>query len=344
MSHATQSLSLSKRFYVPRCIGLSLGFLAVFFSLPSLSQHRQVLAALILYCFAWPHLAYLLAKVSSRPIDAERRSMFIDAFSAGFFAGAIGFNPLPSVAIVTMISMNNMAMGGPRLMASGLFASALGAALAYAGVNTPINTVLSQLQVAACMPLLILYPLSLGYVCYLTAIKLTKQKKQLNVMSRTDYLTGLANRAALNDILDESFRAPGAGLTNSVIALIDVDGFKQINDTYGHSAGDRTLQKISEIMRSCVRAEDTVGRYGGDEFCVILRNVNKPEAIRILERMRSLAQQNASAQGDEKKSTLSIGAAMYSSEASTSARWIHLADEAMYEAKRDGRNKLVFAA
>jgi diguanylate cyclase len=344
MSRTSQSLTLSKRFYVPRCIGLSLGFLAVFANLPSLYQHRLVLTTLILYCFAWPHLAYLSAKASSKPVDAERRSMLVDAISAGFFAGAMGFNPIPSVAIVTMISMNNMAMGGPRFMISGFFASVLGGSLAYVGLNIPFSSALSPSQIAACIPLLVLYPLSIGYVCYITAIKLITQKKQLGQMASTDSLTGLANRAALNDILDESFRTPSAELNNSVIALIDVDGFKQINDTYGHSAGDRRLQKISEIMRACVRDQDTIGRYGGDEFCVILRNVTKPEASRVFERMRLLAQQNASGQGGEQSSTLSIGAAMYSSETSTSAMWIHLADEAMYEAKRDGRNKVVFAA
>ena len=328
---------------MPRCIGLSLGFLAVYVSLPSPHQHQQVLATLIIYCFAWPHFAYLLAKASSRPVNTERRSMLIDALSAGFFAGAMGFNPIPSVAIVTMISMNNMAMGGPRFMTSGLFASALGGALAYIGLDISFHSALSQFQIAACIPLLVVYPLSLGYTCYLTAIKLNKQRKQLSQVSRTDYLTGLANRAALNDILDESFRTPGVGLNNCVIAFIDVDCFKQINDTYGHSVGDRTLQKISEIMRACVREQDTVGRYGGDEFCVILRNVTKSEALGVLERMRSLAQQNATVQGSAQRSTLSIGAAMYRSEARTSAMWIHLADEAMYEAKRDGRNKVVFA-
>ena len=343
MPRDRQTLAFSKRFYVPRCIGLSLGFLAVFTSLSHPYQHQVVLGALIFYCFAWPHLAYLLARTSSRPVDAERRSMLLDAFSAGFFAGAIGFNPIPAAAIVTMITMNNVAMGGPRFMVSGFVVSLLGAVLAYFTVDTAFNADLSQLQIAACLPLLVLYPLSLGYVCYLTAIKLTEQKKQLRQMSKTDHLTGLANRAALNELLDASFDRSRSGLERSALGLIDVDGFKQINDTYGHTAGDQTLQKISDIMRACVREQDTVGRYGGDEFCVILRNVTKSEAFTIFERMRSLAEQNMIILGGEKKSTLSIGAAMHSAQASTSALWIHLADKAMYEAKNHGRNKVVFA-
>jgi diguanylate cyclase len=344
MLQTTQTITLAKRFYVPRCIGLSLGFLAVFASLPGPHPPMSMLGLLVFYCFAWPHLAYQLARTNARPVDVERRSMLVDAFSAGFFAGAIGLNPIPSAAIVTMPSMNNMAMGGPRFMMAGILASALGAALAFALFRTPFGIAMDPVQVAACTPLLIMYPLALGYVCYLTAVKLQRQKQQLSEMSRTDYLTGLSNRAALNDILDTSFSAPNASLHNSVIALIDADGFKQINDRYGHIAGDRALQKISDIMRACVRKQDTVGRYGGDEFCVILRNVTQPDAMLILERMRLLAQQSLDEQGGEQRSTLSIGAAMYGDDARSGAMWIQRADEAMYQAKRAGRNQVVFAA
>jgi diguanylate cyclase len=342
MPHAKQSITLSKRFYGPRCIGLTLGFVAVYASLAG--PHWPVLAMLVAYCFVWPHVAFLLARIADRPVDAERRSMLIDALASGFFAGALGFNPIPSAAVVTMTTMNNMAMGGPRFMLAGVLASVLGAGVAYAAFGTPYHAHLSQAQIAACMPLLVLYPLSLSYVCYLSAAKLVRQKKQLSEMSRTDHLTGLANRAALNDILDTSFSAPNASLENSAIALIDADGFKQINDRFGHIAGDRALQRISEIMRSCVRKQDTVGRYGGDEFCVILRNVTQAEAQAILERMRALARASLDEPGGEGRSTLSIGAAMYSGDATTGAVWIHRADEAMYEAKRAGRNRVVFAA
>jgi diguanylate cyclase len=344
MPTAAQSLTLPKRFYLPRCIGLSLGFLAVYANLPRQEHVRLVLALLMLYCFAWPHAAYLAARRSARPVDAERRSMLFDAFSAGLFAGAMGFNPIPSAAILTMVTMNNIAMGGPRFMLAGVLASLAGGALGWAAFGVPMKHLLSQGQVAACMPMLVLHPMSLGYVCYVTAVKLNRQKRQLAQMSRTDYLTGLANRAALNDILDAAFDAPDASLRNSVIALIDVDGFKQINDTYGHGAGDRALQNISAIMRACVREQDTVGRYGGDEFCVILRDVSRSEAVGILERMRALAQQHREAEGGGQRPTLSIGAAAYGVQARTGDMWIHIADKAMYEAKQDGRNKVVFAA
>jgi diguanylate cyclase len=337
-----QTISLAKRFYLPRCIGLTLGFVAVFFNLPAQSPYPLVLGALLAYCFGWPHAAYLLTRTSGRPMRTEYRNMLVDAAVSGFFAGAMGFNPIPSVAILSMVTMNDMAMGGPRFMLTGLVASVAGACTAFLALGLPFTSVLSQNQILACLPLLTLYPMSLGYVCYLTATKLARQRKQLSAMSKTDFLTGLTNRAALNDLLDEWFRMPGAHLNNSVIALIDVDGFKQINDEYGHLAGDRALQNVTGIMRACVRDEDTVGRYGGDEFCVVLRNLDRSEAVRILERMRALAHQHAAQQGGAPMPTLSIGAAAYGEHARTSALWIHQADEAMYEAKRGGRNRVVF--
>jgi len=342
MQRKTQSMALPKRFYLPRCLGLSMGFLSVFFSLPALQHARLVLGILIGYCFLWPHLAYLLARCSARPIDTERRSMLVDAFVAGFFAGVMGFNPIPSVCILSMVTMNNMAMGGPRFMGMGASASMLGAVLAHVALGTSFNDALTHAQIAACLPLLVLYPLSLGYVSYLTAIKLTRNKNQLREMSRTDYLTGLTNRAALNEILDDWVHAPGNELHHSVVALIDVDRFKEINDKYGHLAGDQALQKIAGIMSSCVREQDTVARYGGDEFCVILRNIGRVDAVRVFERMCALAQPDTGVRDDAPVPTLSIGAAMYSPHAHTSAMWIHMADEAMYEAKKGGRNRVFF--
>ena len=337
-------MALPRRFYLPRCLGLSMGFLAVFFSLSAPRHGRLVLGVLISYCFLWPHLAYLLARSSARPVDTERRSMLVDAFTAGLFAGVMGFNPIPSVCILSMVTMNNMAMGGPRFMGRGVLASLLGAGVIYFTLGTPFHDMLSRAQIAACLPLLVLYPLSLGYVAYLTAIQLIKHKNQLRDMSRTDSLTGLTNRAAFNEILDDWVRAPGSDIHRSVVALVDVDQFKDINDKFGHIAGDRALQKVARIMLSCVQEQDTVARYGGDEFCVILRNISKVDAAGVFERMCALAQPDAHRRHDEPVPTLSIGAAMYSPHARTSAMWIHMADGAMYEAKKGGRNRVCFVA
>lgn len=333
---------LPRRFYLPRCIGLGLGFLAVYPSLPGeTSKHASALVLLAVYCFLWPHAAYLFARASSRPIDVERRSMLVDACAAGFFATLTGFDPIPSIAIVSMVSMNNMAMGGPRFMLCGTLLSVLGVVLGYVTLK-PIQETLEHREVLTCIPLLLLYPLSLGYVCYRTARSLQCQKKQLSIISRTDYLTGLLNRSALNEVMENFMCDQVVDLRHNVLALIDVDRFKQINDRLGHSVGDSVLKEISKIMRSCTRKNDTIGRYGGDEFCVILRNVSHAEAIQILERMRASAHEASFTDGNVTAAlgTLSIGAAFYHPLSNTVAKWMDRADNAMYEAKRNGRNQV----
>jgi diguanylate cyclase len=342
MNTPRRGMSLPRRFYGPRCLGLALGFLTVYASLATPAGQLTALITLLLYCFAWPHLAYQLAARSAHPARCERRSMLFDAMAAGYFAGAMGFNPLPSVVIVTMVVMNNMACGGVSFLLRGALATALGAGVAWLSLSATLVHLPSAGQVNACLPLLVLYPLSLGYVCYLTATQLARHKDELRVLGNTDHLTGLTNRKALNDLL-ERFDEGHPSDVGNVVALIDVDHFKQINDRHGHLFGDRVLEHIAQVMRACVREQDTVGRYGGDEFCVILRDVSRSQAQAILERMRRLAERPDSASALPLASTLSIGAALYVFEARNSSSWLHEADVALYQAKRDGRNRVAFS-
>jgi diguanylate cyclase len=226
-------------------------------------------------------------------------------------------------------------------MMIGSFLTLTGAILGFLVLQPDPNGVMHR-QVLTCIPLLILYPLSVGYVCHRAARSLQYQKKQLRIMSQTDYLTGLLNRSALNEIMENFIADQVVDVPSNVVAIIDVDGFKKINDQLGHIAGDGVLQEIANIMRSCTRVHDTISRYGGDEFCVILRNVTHAEALQILERIRASA--HAASFTDENTratmGTLSIGAAFYHPLSNTVAKWIDRADRAMYEAKKNGRNQV----
>lgn len=333
-----------RNFYVPRSIGLGLGFIAVYPSLPlEPTKHYIALFFLVTYCFFWSHIAYLLAKSSPTPFVVEKRSVFFDSCAVGFFAGVIGFDPIPSVAIVSMVTMNAMAMGGPRLALLGVILSLSGAIFAYFTFHSGFESLSLQTTLITCIPLLVLYPMSLGYVCYRTAHSLQYQKKQLRIISRTDYLTGLLNRSAVNEVIANVIAHSHKELQNSVIALVDVDYFKQVNDSEGHGAGDNVLKSIASIMLSCTRAQDTLGRLGGDEFCIVLRDVTQAEALKILTNICVKAREK-SIKIDSKVAagTLTIGAACYSPICNTLEKWLEQADHAMYEAKRKGRNQVSF--
>ncbi len=115
-----------------------------------------------------------------------------------------------------------------------------------------------------------LYPLALGWICFRQAYTLGLHKRELLALSRTDSLTGLLNHGAWKDQLDIAFQRCRRQQQGAAIALIDIDHFKSINDTYGHVAGDIVLRQLSKMLKQNLRAADIAGRYGGDEFCVIL--------------------------------------------------------------------------
>jgi diguanylate cyclase (GGDEF)-like protein len=124
--------------------------------------------------------------------------------------------------------------------------------------------------------------------------------------------------------------------------MIDVDHFKQVNDRFGHEAGDRVLKSLANVLNSAKRASDVVGRMGGEEFAMLLPETGKQAALVIAERLRQLAQTCSPAIAGEKSDlTISIGVAAASVRTSGIESLCRQADQALYEAKRAGRNRVV---
>lgn len=154
-----------------------------------------------------------------------------------------------------------------------------------------------------------------------------------------DVLTKLLNRRFLPTIFKrEIAHANRAGSPLSVL-IIDVDKFKQINDTWGHNTGDDILRRVSQAFYDNVRSSDYVFRYGGDEFVIVLTEATETDTLRIAERIRSRVEKTKinSPTGEPIPLSLSIGAAMFNGHPDYE-RLIQIADEALYTAKRRGRN------
>ena len=151
--------------------------------------------------------------------------------------------------------------------------------------------------------------------------------------SQIDPLTRVANRRGLDRLLDSAMGAAARGHGSLVVAMIDVDHFKSINDEGGHSAGDAVLEDLSRAWRKVLRAEDALARFGGDEFVAILPNCSAADGPKLLERLRT-----ATAPGV----TCSIGAATWKPGESASML-MSSADAALYQAKRLGRDRVVWA-
>ena len=128
------------------------------------------------------------------------------------------------------------------------------------------------------------------------------------------------------------------------MALIDVDNFKQINDQHGHLVGDSVLRLLSERLAASLRQDDMAGRYGGDEFCVILPNTPPVLAGEVMERMRRELADVRSPLAPGLRLSLSIGLAGYSPFHLDASHWLKAADQALYQAKQNGRDQVAIAS
>ncbi len=164
----------------------------------------------------------------------------------------------------------------------------------------------------------------------------------LNHLSTTDGLTGLFNRRALTDILQREIERAQRYESELSLILCDVDKFKSINDTYGHAAGDKALRATSESLRMALRKTDFLGRYGGDEFMIILPETSLSGAKKIAEKIRVSAREiDLELPGKGSIGlTLSIGVASCFTPLDNSDTLVRLADSALYTSKHGGRNRV----
>jgi diguanylate cyclase (GGDEF)-like protein/PAS domain S-box-containing protein len=172
------------------------------------------------------------------------------------------------------------------------------------------------------------------------------EQDRIEQMAFTDPLTGLANRRLMQDRLQNAIAQAQRRHHLVAVCAIDLDGFKEVNDTRGHEAGDGVLVAVAERLRHVVRANDTVARQGGDEFTLVLVDLpHAQEADDVAQRaLAALRQPVPLAGGGQARISASIGIALYPAHARDPDGLLRAADEAMYTAKRRGRDQVLHAA
>jgi diguanylate cyclase (GGDEF)-like protein len=162
------------------------------------------------------------------------------------------------------------------------------------------------------------------------------------IRAATDGLTGLPNKRAVTDAIKRTVAQASTTQAPLALLLIDLDHFKQINDTRGHAVGDQVLANVGAVLRAVLRAQDFAGRNGGEEFAILLPDTEIADALTIAERIRT-AIAEISLPGTDVDVSASIGVAAFPDHASTQERLERLADAALYLAKRQGRNRVELA-
>ncbi len=165
--------------------------------------------------------------------------------------------------------------------------------------------------------------------------EMTERKQgQLYHLAHHDPLTGLPNRMLFYDRLEQALSSAARTSKNLAILFIDLDHFKQVNDTLGHPTGDKLLQEVAQLIQKCLRSGDTAARQGGDEFTVILNDVAQPEDVKLVcEKILKTISAPLRVYQQEVSISCSIGASLFPRDGKTTEVLIQKADKAVYDAK-----------
>jgi diguanylate cyclase len=342
MDRRDEGRRFALRMYLPRTVGLLLGALAVGGGLYEAGAPAWVWVLLVLNVLGWPHLAYAIAKRNRNPHRAELRNLMVDSALGGAWIVAMHFNPAPSVILAAMLAMDKAAIGGLKLLGRCLLAQV--AAIVLVAVAAGIEPMLVESGIPArlaAVPMLVIYPVMVGLTAYRLGRRVRAQNRLLAALSQTDGLTKLLNRPAWEEAAGmELGRCRARGDTASLL-MLDIDHFKAINDRHGHPAGDAVLRAVARILRDTMRDEDLPGRYGGEEFCIVLPSTGAAGAAVAAERLRARIEGAVLERRLGIRATVSIGFAELVPADADCAAWIARADRALYAAKAAGRNRCV---
>lgn len=206
-----------------------------------------------------------------------------------------------------------------------------------------VSTLVARRSLGLAIAGFVVATLGYGLRSVLLQLHAAREHDRLDALARVDALTGLANRRQFDDILGAEWSRARRGGGGIALLLLDLDHFKQLNDTLGHPAGDAALRQVAQALVGCVhRGGDVVARYGGEEFAVVLPGMSAADAVRMAERMRrAVAGLEIASPSPSGRVTTSVGvAAIARAEAGEPSSLVQAADAALYAAKRRGRDQV----
>ena len=331
---------LPRRVYPLRALGMGLAGLVVGVVLWERNAGLAAWLCMAAISFVWPHVAHLLSRRSADPYRAEIRNLLVDSALAVVLVTLMHFNLLPSVLLVTLTMVDKITTGIRGLWARSLpgMAGAAVAGAAFNGFQWAPET--SMPVILACLPVMVLHTLSVSLVSYRLIRRVSRQNQLLDELRRIDALTGLYDRGHWQEQAEATLRRHHATDEPACLVMLDIDHFKKINDQHGHTVGDEVLRALARIVLSNVRATDCAGRYGGDEFAIVLRGMHLDGATAVAHRIREQVQALQLHDMPGLQFTTSMGVATADHRHSSLRAWTNAADAELYQAKAAGRNRV----
>jgi diguanylate cyclase len=347
---------LPRMIHYVRASGFVMGFAILAAHMLGKGYSALVWGLLVLQFFVYPQLLQWRTRRSANPMQAVLGNFLIDGFTMGLWAAGLGYPLWISFTLLACLVVSITLYGGSRSAGQGIFLFFLGGVLWVALTGQPIDLHTDWPATLLCVVGLTIFLLMSTNTAYLRNLKLREIRAalrqseqdlhsandslqqqlkaihalqgQLHEQANRDPLTGLYNRRYLDSTLERE--------------LIDIDHFKQINDTYGHQAGDEVLKQLAALLTEQARAADVPCRFGGEEFLLLLPNMPQNVALERAEQWRNAFAATTIAFGEFRMQvTLSFGIATYPGHGISAAELIRCADHALYRAKKEGRNRVV---
>ncbi len=339
MESETTQTRFVERIFRLRALGLGLGFFVVAGVLRENGAPPWIWTLLVLHGFLWPHLARQFALASADPERTEISNLLIDSAMGGVWIALMRFNLVPSALLLVMLAIDKISVGGWLLLLRAFAAQVLACAVTAAATGFAVEPATSTREVLFSLPFLVGYPLAISTAMFMLARRASRHNRMLARQTRVDASTGLLNRPSWEAAVDSELRRFKRGGAAAALLMIDIDHFKTINDRFGHLAGDEVIRTTAAVIQACIREIDVPGRYGGDEFGVLLAHTGMHAAIVAAERIRQRVGETEFERAPGVRCTLSIGIAAAARSMEDVHAWISQADAALYRAKTLGRNQ-----
>lgn len=341
MESETSRVRLVERIFRLRVLGLGLGFFAVGGALLDHGAPAWAWMLLAIDGFLWPHLARQFALHDADPERAEISNLLLDSALGGVWIALMRFSIVPSALLLVMLAVDKISVGGWRLLARAFALQVAACALTAAANGFRFEPESSMRSILLALPFLAGYPLAIAAATFAIARRASRHNRMLARQTRVDASTGLLNRPSWEAAVESELRRFKRGGASAALMMIDIDHFKTINDQFGHLAGDEAIRTTGAVIQKCIRDVDVPGRYGGDEFGVLLVHTGTHAALVGAERIRQRLAETTFERSPGVHCTLSIGIASATRDMEDAHAWISLADAALYQAKSLGRNQIV---
>ena len=331
-------LIFPRRLYLLRTVGGLFALLAVFPVLHQIHAPLWQWFAVGVLGLGWPHVAWLRYLRTRDPNRTEAATLLAESVFIGLAVPMMEFS-LPASLTLLAVNMVCAVIGGglPLLTRAWLAqcAGLVGGVLLFGIHRPPIPEIHLTLT---SLPMALVLPLGILHTSHEVIENLRRRRMELERRGWHDGLSGLFNRGRWEETVRAEFARCRRTGQPATLVLVDLDHFKQINDLYGHAEGDSAIRRFADLLRTDLRDIDIAGRYGGEEFGILLPHTPSNEAMEVVRRLQRRLHEMPLSR--HRTITASWGVAQLVDEIDSPDAWIRQADLMLYRAKYDGRDRI----